>query len=119
MPKFVILEHERKGEETHWDLMLEVGDALKTFRLDSPPESITERVAAATPIFDHERRFLTYEGPVNQGKGSVRRVDVGRYETHSQGSVHWKLTLWGETLSGEYELKRSQANIDAWFFARS
>jgi hypothetical protein len=119
MPKFVILEHERKGEETHWDLMLEVGDILKTFRLDSPPESITERVAKAGPIFDHDRRFLTYEGPVNQGTGCVRRVDVGSYETRSQGSAHWKLTLMGETLSGEYELNRSEKSLEAWSFARS
>lgn len=119
MPRFVILEHQREGEETHWDLMLEVGDILKTFRLDSPPDGIAERVAEATSIFDHQRRFLTYEGPVNQGKGCVRRVDVGTYETRSQDSAHWKLALVGQTLSGEYELNRSEANIEAWSFTRS
>ena len=119
MPKFVILEHQREGEETHWDLMLEVGDILKTFRLDSPPESVANHVAEAHPIFDHERRFLTYEGPVNQGKGCVRRVDVGTYETRSQDGAHWKLTLVGQTLTGEYGLDRSDGNIEAWSFTRS
>ena len=119
MPRFVILEHQREGEETHWDLMLEVGDILKTFRLDSPPDGNAQRIAEATSIFDHTRRCLTYEGPVKQGKGCVRRVDVGTYETRSQDSAHWKLALVGQTLSGEYELNRSEANIEAWSFTRS
>ncbi len=119
MPEFVILEHQREGEETHWDLMLEVGDILKTFRLDIRPHSIGPGIAKAAPIFDHDRRFLTYEGPVNQGTGCVRRVDVGSYETRSQDSAHWKLTLMGQTLSGEYELNRSEANTETWSFTRS
>ncbi|MCH8194060.1 MAG: hypothetical protein IIA65_08585 [Planctomycetes bacterium] len=119
MPKFVILEHQREGEETHWDLMLEVGDILKTFRLDTSPELIAQDKTQATSIFDHDRRFLTYEGPVNQGEGRVCKVDAGTYETRSQDSAHWKLTLVGQTLSGEYELNRSEANIEAWSFTRS
>ena len=119
MPRFVILEHEREDEETHWDLMLEVGATLKTFRLDSPPGSVSAGLTAATTIFDHDPRFLTYEGPVNQGKGCVRRVDLGTYETRSQVKTRWKFHLSGQTLIGEYELIRSDANPDAWSFIRS
>ena len=34
MPRFVLLEHVWNG--VHWDLMLEHGDVLRTWAIDSP-----------------------------------------------------------------------------------
>ncbi len=38
-PKFVIQKH-IKGRDVHWDLMLQVGETLETYRLELPPERV-------------------------------------------------------------------------------
>ena len=74
--RFVVQEH-TTPEGVHWDLMLEKGDVLTTFRLEQPPRAALGRAVRAVKIFDHPPRFLTYEGPVQKGTGSVRIVDRG------------------------------------------
>jgi hypothetical protein len=76
MPRYVILEHDHP--ELHWDLMLEAGEVLRTWRLAAPPRT-GERVQAE-PSFDHRRLYLDYEGPVSGGRGSVKAWDRGAYE---------------------------------------
>lgn len=71
---FVILEHVTQ-DGTHWDLMMENQAKLWTWRLDILP-GISHRVAAER-IADHPLRFLVYEGPVQNGTASVRRLDSG------------------------------------------
>ncbi len=57
--------------------MIESGDKLKTWRLENPPEQLATETTKAVPIFDHDKKFLTYQGPVNNGKGTVEIVDHG------------------------------------------
>jgi hypothetical protein len=114
MPRFVIQEHQRQGEETHWDLMLEQGNSLKTFRLNLPPQDIQASPGLAVPIADHKRRFLTYEGPVNQGQGSVRIVEQGHYTTQSQSVSNWSLSLDGTLLRGTFKI--AQLENGTWQF---
>jgi hypothetical protein len=114
MPAFVIQRHEKQDEPVHWDLMLEHGDCLKTFRLDRLPESPMGACVTATPIFDHEKRFLTYEGPVNQGRGQVTIADQGVYETVDQSPTRWRLQLRGDVLSGTYILEKTEGKL--WEF---
>ena len=72
--RFVVQEHETpKG--IHWDLMLEQGDILMTFRLEETPQEANRHPIQAVKIFDHPLRFLSYEGPVQQGTGRVRIID--------------------------------------------
>src|SRR5947209_8228766 len=78
MPRFVILEHDHPT--LHWDLMLETGPVLKTWRLGKPPELAGERIEMM-PIGDHRLFYLDYEGHVSGGRGTVRRWDRGEYET--------------------------------------
>lgn len=80
MPRFVILEHDHPL--LHWDLMLEVGASLRTWRLAQAPAAPGETIdAVALP--DHRLDYLDYEGPVSGGRGAVKRWDVGEYETLS------------------------------------
>ncbi len=82
MPRFVILEHD--CPHLHWDLMLEMGNALRTWRLAAPP---TPGVfVAAVPLGDHRLHYLDYEGPVSGGRGSVRRWDQGTYDDLKDGA---------------------------------
>jgi hypothetical protein len=74
MPRFVILEHDHPV--LHWDLMLEAGDVLQTWRLAQPPEPASA-VIEATALADHRSAYLDYEGAVSGKRGTVRRWDAG------------------------------------------
>jgi hypothetical protein len=78
-PRFVILKHSREGRALHWDLMLETGNMLHTWRLDVHPSHIDDEHLAITRIQDHELRFLEYRGPVNEGTGQVEGADSGYF----------------------------------------
>jgi hypothetical protein len=81
--KFVILEHRRQDLPVHWDLMLEPCEPqakLLTYSLLSPPAELLQNgKVRCKRIFDHDRKFLSYEGAVNKGKGNVVRIDEGQY----------------------------------------
>ena len=109
--RFVIQHHRTKAGE-HWDLMLEEGAVLATFRLAERPAAALENPVEATKLFDHPLRFLTYEGPVQKGTGRVRIVDSGTYASGERGEDRWALTLSGGTLKGGFALVRSRG--DAW-----
>ncbi len=76
MPRFVILEHDHPA--LHWDLMLEAGDVLRTWRLAAPP--MNSHAIEATALGDHRHMYLDYEGPVSGNRGSVRRWDAGAFD---------------------------------------
>jgi hypothetical protein len=73
--RYVVLRHEGVPDP-HFDLMFETspGSPLATWR--SPAWPIAEDMPL-TPLADHRRDYLTYEGPVSGGRGSVRRVAEG------------------------------------------
>ena len=123
--KFVVQRHERQkeplrppittfegrqaqGGATHWDLMLEpasagkAGDFLETYRIGKPPEQWGSEPIEAVRIFDHPLKFLTYEGSVNQGKGSVKIADRGTYRVLSQNEKQMILEISGVILKGEF-----------------
>ncbi len=76
--RFVIQEHTRRGD-VHWDMMLASAGRLLTWRLGRAPEDIAAGRCGAVKISDHPLRFLTYEGPVQAGAGTVRIVERGRW----------------------------------------
>src|SRR5690349_10408973 len=102
MDRFVILEHEWDG--LHWDLMLERGEVLRTWAIDAPIVAGVELPARA--LADHRRMYLDYEGPISGARGTVKRVEEGRYDV-----LHWArdrvvVHLLGTQLVGEVELRR-------------
>jgi hypothetical protein len=74
---YVVLRHEGVAEP-HYDLMLEVapGSALATWRLNEWPPT---QHATFTPLPDHRRAYLTYEGPISGDRGTVRRIAGGHH----------------------------------------
>ena len=105
--RFVIQKHS-KGGNVHWDLMIEQDNALATWRLDAPPEKLAGNTAAAEKIFDHELRFLTYEGPVNNGKGTVCIADSGRCDIQINHDDRITGVFEGKCVMGEFSLKNIQ-----------
>jgi bifunctional non-homologous end joining protein LigD len=109
--RFVVQEH-KKESEMHWDLMLEADEILQTYRLEIEPYKLISQQSMAVRIFDHPLKFLTYEGSVNKGKGSVRIVESGTYEVLSEEKENIKLILHGQILEGTLVFTR--INEDGW-----
>ena len=100
--QFVVQCHARQDESVHWDLMLEEGDILRTYRVNIPPEEWGDDPIGATRIFDHPVKFLSYQGSVNKGKGEVRIADEGTYRIVKEGAGQMKVELKGNVLKGEF-----------------
>ncbi len=99
----------------HWDLMLEQGEILTTFRLEQPPEVVSTGAVQATKIFDHPLRFLTYEGPVQKRTGRVRLVERGTCDVLTEEDAI-TLRLDGTILRGDFTLTRVEGT--SWRFAQ-
>jgi len=84
-----------------------------------PPERASGGVArpcTATRIHDHPVRFLSYQGSVNKGLGSVRIVDSGTYRLLEDGMESFRLDFEGEILRGQFRLAHIEGN--EWEFGR-
>ena len=82
MARFILLEHTgAPGDPAgrHVDLLLEAGDACRTWRLAALPAPGRPPVQAAE-ISRHRLEWLVHEdGPVSAGRGRARRIDSGTY----------------------------------------
>lgn len=103
MPRFVILKHV-VGPQAHYDLMLERGKVLKTWSLEAPLAGLVCHLPARQR-FDHPTRFLTFEGPLTEGNGTVEALDRGTYQP-----LQWRtgadvfVDLCGQTCIGRLRL---------------
>lgn len=114
MPRFVILRHD-SPRGAHFDLMLEVGDVLKTWALPQPPEPGVEITCEA--LGDHRVTYLDYEGPLSGGRGSVIRWDRGTYTVERQSDMEWAVSLVGEKIRGRATLCRMGGDLRGWRFS--
>jgi len=104
MPRFVILEHDHPS--LHWDLMLEAGGVLQTWRLANSPEMGSSPIEAMA-LGDHRIGYLEYEGPVSGNRGTVRRWDAGVFDEEPDSLPRArKLILKGARLNGRVLLKQ-------------
>jgi hypothetical protein len=115
MPRFVILQHDHP--ELHWDLMLQAGQTLRTWRLAQAPGKPGEPIVA-TAIGEHRPIYLDYEGPLSGGRGCVVRWDKGTYWEEVAGTIGSEqrvvVGLAGERLNGNAVLER--ISEDQWTF---
>ncbi len=116
MSRYVILVHDKPT--IHWDLMLQSGDALKTWRLLVEPtfEELLRGPVAAEEIHDHRLAYLDYEGPVSGDRGNVIRFDQGTFDGNRTEN-EWRLHLRGKHLIGNYILRREDEAH--WIFERA
>ena len=80
--RFTILEHNHPF--LHWDLLIQQGDVLATWRLLQRPGKGTWIPAEKLP--DHRLLYLDYEGPVSNHRGTVSRFSTGQISELSAGS---------------------------------
>jgi hypothetical protein len=112
MPRYVILTHDHPV--LHWDLMLDNGDALRTWRLSRPPDAVEEIVAE--PLADHRRAYLDYQGPVSGGRGEVRRWDAGDFVLLEEKGDRLKLRFDGTKLKGVATVTRPVGDTPGTFY---
>lgn len=116
MPRFVLLKHSLPPESprgTHWDFMLEMGEALRTWALEDPPES--DREIAALPLANHRLEYLEYEGPVSGNRGHVERVDRGEYTLVADLPDRCEVVVRGAQLRGLIALWKA-SDDQRWCF---
>jgi hypothetical protein len=79
---FAILHH-TGVPHPHFDLMFESieGAPLTTFRLPAWPLT---QPAAIEKLPDHRRDYLTYEGPLSNNRGTVKRIAAGTFHLQIQ-----------------------------------
>ena len=112
--RFVILAHEHPDGAVHYDLLVESVSAGSqglcfTWSFAEPP---ADREQRCRRIFDHPRRFLTYEGPLREGLGRVTRHDAGTCQLEGDPDETLVLTLTGATIAGTFRLRRLSASRD-------
>ena len=101
MPRYVILYHRCPSayvRASHWDLMLEEGEHLRTWALVAPPETVTAVDGEA--LANHRTAYLTFEGPLDGDRGSVQRWDAGIFEWLEQAENRLVIKLDGTRLRG-------------------
>ncbi len=93
---------------TDWHIALEQA-CCEGDRLD--PQS---RPWDAQRLVDHRLDFLTYEGPLSQDRGVVRRCDRGqvRYNVVTDDLIG--AVLMGSRITGELTLRRTATDTDRW-----
>jgi hypothetical protein len=91
MPRFALLEHTGAPDDPggrHFDLLLEAGEACRTWRLLEIPQADGPPVAAIE-LPPHRLVWLErLEGEVSGGRGVARRVAAGSCEVLSSDDVN-------------------------------
>jgi hypothetical protein len=102
MPRFVVLTHDHPF--LHWDLMLEEGDVLRTWRLKKQPDE--QGPIRAEALGNHRLAYLDYEGPISGGRGTVERWDAGTYKTLESTGNRLVVRFAGKKLVGVAPFRR-------------
>lgn len=95
MPRFTISHHTGSKDGDHYDLMLEHGDTLKTWRLGNTAFLVSQ---VARQIKDHRKTFLDYEGEVSGDRGKVKIWDTGTYSVDEWKEDRIQVALAGRAL---------------------
>lgn len=105
MPRFAVLAHDHPAP--HWDLFLEAGPVLRSWRLPVPLDPAAP--VPAEPAPDHRPTYLDYEGPVSGGRGTVTRVDAGTFVWEADTPELVAVRLAGGRLAGRLVLAAGTA----------
>lgn len=146
--RFVLLHHtlpDDSARKSHWDLMIDAGDFLLTFELQSLPGDLSNSTRVAWPVTrlpDHRHHYLDYEGVIapppqtssaskeinkqaNQ-RGCVRRIAAGNAICQvSETSGPVRCQLQSAELSAEFSYTTcqvgevTQLHIDSWHWTRN
>ncbi|HVR85631.1 MAG TPA: DNA polymerase ligase N-terminal domain-containing protein [Planctomycetota bacterium] len=95
MPRFTISHHTGSKDGDHYDLMLEFGDGLRTWRLVN---TAFQAFQVARQIKDHRKSYLDFEGEVSGERGRVKIWDTGSYSIDEWKDDRIQVALVGRSL---------------------
>lgn len=105
MARFTLSFHAGGKEDDHYDLHLEQGDALKTWRLNSvnffPPQQVLQ-------IKDHRKTYLDFEGEVAGKRGHVKIWDTGTFVSDVWTEQLIQVALQGHQIRGRLLLQKGK-----------
>ncbi len=116
---YVVQEHH--ASHLHWDLRLEMNDALRSWAVPKkPPEAVGVR-RLAVEVEDHPMEYAFFEGEIPEGEygaGLVTLWDRGTYDAETVTENKIVFTIQGERLKGNYCLLRTRFGGAAknWLF---
>lgn len=111
--RFVVLTHQ-DAQGIHYDLMIDLGEALATWKLAESPEHALAAPLSCQRIADHRRQYLDYEGPISGDRGHVHRHDLGTCAIHAREPDRWQVTFQGQRLTGRFDLLESGQDDGLW-----
>ncbi|MBV8879032.1 MAG: hypothetical protein JO332_03605 [Planctomycetaceae bacterium] len=95
MPRFTISHHTSSKDGDHYDLMLEHGDGLRTWRLVN---TAFQAFQIARQIKDHRKSYLDFEGEISGERGRVKIWDTGTYSIDEWRDDRIQVALVGRSL---------------------
>jgi hypothetical protein len=95
MPKFTISHHTGSKDGDHYDLMLEHGEGLRTWRLVNTAFQVFQ---VARQIKDHRKSYLDFEGEVSGDRGRVKIWDTGTYTIDDWRDDRIQVAIVGRSL---------------------
>lgn len=113
--RYVVLFHRQQAGD-HFDLMIENGETLATWKMEQPSENATAEGISCRRLGGHRREYLEYEGPISGERGSVTRHDEGQCEFEKQDESVWCGRFDGKKLSWRFELRRGDVDVETWTF---
>lgn len=109
--EFVLLEHDgrtasdaaTRAAGLHWDLLVDLdgGERVATWRLDADPTGASAEILAER-IGDHRRDYYEFEGAVDGGRGTVRRIDRGACRVVARSADGAVVKFTGSFLRGRW-----------------
>ena len=118
--RFVVLRHDvppGAARSSHWDFMLDIGAALRTWALASEP-AVGVPISAQA-LADHRLAYLDYQGAVSGDRGTVSQWDAGQYSVIEESPGLVVLNLAGKRLHGQVRMTRQEPSADHWTFCFS
>ena len=112
MPQAALLRHQTAPEEHHFDWLLAPDDAehrpddrvLRCFRVRVRIDTLEAGQAfEADRIDDHRWRYLTWEGELSGGRGTVERVNAGSWTPIENSAASIAGTMeWADGASSSF-----------------
>lgn len=106
-PTALLLHTTDTGAHYDWLIGRPGEDRLWAARLGEPTARWAELGRfELEPIAPHRREYLTYEGPISGGRGSVQRVDEGSVQVRRWSDDGAQLVVSMHGFIGRLDLKR-------------
>jgi hypothetical protein len=104
MARFTISHHTGARESDHYDLMIEQGEVLRTWRVPALTFAIPQ---AARQIKDHRKVYLDYEGEIEGKRGHVKIWDTGVYAVEEWTAQRIRIAIVGRQIKARLLLERA------------